>query len=78
MASLSNNDQSLMYYEHFVTPKYGNCYTLLTRNELLGKSSLTGADYGLSLVLNIEHDTYLRGGQSMVSYILNKPKINQK
>ena len=34
----------------------------------MGKSSMTGAAYGLSLVLNIEQDSYLRGGPiSMVS-----------
>ena len=56
---------TLMTYETSLSPKYGNCYTIFTENELLGRSSLTGADYGLSLVLNIQSDTYLRGGQSM-------------
>ena len=56
----------LMDYEHFLSPKFGNCYTIYARNELMGKSSLTGADYGLSFVLNIEHDAYLKGGMSMV------------
>ena len=46
----------------------GNCYTVYTEDKDLGKSSMTGAAYGLSLVLNIEQDTYLRGGPiSMVS-----------
>ena len=65
--SLTGNGESLLHYEHFLSPSHGNCYTLLTRRKVLGKSSLTGAAYGLSLVLNIEHDQYLKGGQSMVS-----------
>ena len=41
---------------------------MYTEDEDLGKSSMTGAAYGLSLVLNIEQDSYLRGGPiSMVS-----------
>ena len=40
----------------------GNCYTVYAEDEDLGKSSMTGAAYGLSLVLNIEQESYLRGG----------------
>ena len=55
-----------MTYENFLSRKFGNCFTIVAENEYLGRSSLTGAEYGLSLVINIEHEAYLKGGQSMV------------
>ena len=49
------------------TTNFDNCYTLYTRSQALGKSSLTGPEFGLSLVLNIQQSHYLKGGNSMVS-----------
>ena len=67
LASLGGED-SLMTYSRFLTPKFGNCFTIYAEQEMLGRSSMTGAAYGLSLVLNIEQETYLRGGAtSMVT-----------
>ena len=67
LASLGGED-SLMTYSSFLTPKFGNCFTIHAEQEMLGRSSMTGAAYGLSLVLNIEQETYLRGGAtSMVT-----------
>ena len=67
LASLGGED-SLMTYSSFLTPKFGNCFTIYAEQEMLGRSSMTGAAYGLSLVLNIEQETYLRGGAtSMVT-----------
>ena len=49
---------------------------MYTEDEDLGKSSMTGAAYGLSLVLNIEQDNYLRGGPiSMVSSEIQSSRI---
>ena len=65
-ASLTTTAASIMDYSTNTT-KFGNCYTLYTRSQALGKSSLTGPEFGLSLVLNIQQSHYLRGGSSMVS-----------
>ena len=47
---------------------------MYTEDEDLGKSSMTGAAYGLSLVLNIEQDSYLRGGP--ISMVRTKHAIH--
>ena len=68
LSSLSaDEDEPFMDYESINSRNYGNCFNLFTMDEWLGKSSLTGSSYGLSLVLNIEQDDYLRGGQTLVS-----------
>jgi hypothetical protein len=55
-----------MDYDVIINPNFGNCYNLYTIDDSIGKSSLTGASYGLSLVLNIEQKDYLKGGQTLV------------
>ena len=62
--SLTTNSASFMDYVTNTT-NFGNCYTLYTRNEVLGKSSLTGPEFGLSLVLNIQQSHYLKDVTSM-------------
>ena len=70
LASLGGED-SLMTYSSFLTPKFGNCFTIYADQEMLGRSSMTGAAYGLSLVLNIEQETYLRGGATSMVILLS-------
>ena len=70
LASLGGED-SLMTYSRFLTPKFGNCFTIYAEQEMLGRSSMTGAAYGLSLVLNIEQETYLRGGATSMVILLS-------
>ena len=70
LASLGGED-SLMSYSSFLTPKFGNCFTIYAEQEMLGRSSMTGAAYGLSLVLNIEQETYLRGGATSMVILLS-------
>ena len=70
LASLGGED-SLMIYSSFLTPKFGNCFTIYAEQEMLGRSSMTGAAYGLSLVLNIEQETYLRGGATSMVILLS-------
>ena len=45
--------------------KNGITFTLNTLSQ--GKSSLTGPAFGLSLVLNIEQEDYLKGGQTLAA-----------
>ena len=59
MTSLTNSAASFMDFTTNTT-NFGNCYTLYTSSEVLGKSSLTGPEFGLSLVLNIQQSHYLR------------------
>ena len=54
-----------MTYESVLSPSYGPCYSLYTASQELGRSSLTGAGYGLSLVLDIQQGDYLQGGQTV-------------
>ena len=63
-ASLTSTAASFMDYSTNTT-NFGNCYTLSTRSQALGKSSLTGPEFGLSLVLNIQQSHYLKDGSSM-------------
>ena len=46
-----------------MTPLYGNCFDIFAEDESFGKSSLTGASYGLVLELDVEQEDYLQGGQ---------------
>ncbi len=52
------------------SPAYGNCYTFNTRlnpeDDLGGKrvTSLTGPNYGLSVVVNVEQEKYLGNGRT--------------
>ena len=54
-------------YQVHLSATHGNCFTLQTVSPVLGKSSLTGATYGLSLVLKLEQADYLRGGQTLAA-----------
>ena len=54
-------------YKVDLSATHGNCFTLQTVSKALGKSSLTGATYGLSLVLKLEQSDYLRGGQTLAA-----------
>ena len=49
------------------SPIYGNCFDIFAADESFGKSSLTGASYGLSLELQVEEEDYLGGGQTVAS-----------
>ena len=77
LASLGGED-SLMTYSRFLTPKFGNCFTIYAEEEMLGRSSMTGAAYGLSLVLNIEQETYLRGGATSMVILLSSCILTSK
>ena len=77
LASLGGED-SLMTYSSFLTPKFGNCFTIYAEQEMLGRSSMTGAAYGLSLVLNIEQETYLRGGATSMVILLSSCILTSK
>ena len=77
LASLGGED-SLMTYSRFLTPKFGNCFTIYADQEMLGRSSMTGAAYGLSLVLNIEQETYLRGGATSMVILLSSCILTSK
>ena len=57
-----------MYGQFFLlqvlmTPLYGNCFDIFAEDKSFGKSSLTGASYGLVLELDVEQEDYLQGGQ---------------
>ena len=62
----SEDGSSFMDYDIIINPTLGNCYNIFVADESLGKSSLTGSSYGLSLVLNIAQSDYLKGGQTLV------------
>ena len=48
-----DEDSFLMDYEAVWSPIYGNCFDIFAADESFGKSSLTGASYGLSLELQV-------------------------
>ena len=54
-------------YELVMSPTHGNCFSLHTVSRALGRSSLTGSTYGLSLVVKVEQADYLRGGQTLAA-----------
>ena len=43
----------LDYLKAVWSPIYGNCFNIFAADESFGKSSLTGASYGLSLELQV-------------------------
>ena len=57
---------SLLDFHVLVSPTHGNCFTLYSTSAL-GRSSLTGSAYGLSLVLDIQQGEYMRGGQTLAA-----------
>lgn len=64
----TDDEESLfMDYDVIISPNFGNCYNIYMIDDSMGKSSLTGASYGLSLVLNIEQEDYLKGGQTLAA-----------
>jgi len=62
-----DEDSFIMDYEAVWSPIYGNCFNIFAADESFGKSSLTGASYGLSLELQVQEDDYLGGGQTVAS-----------
>ena len=68
-AMLGSAELKMQFVEHqvWLSATHGNCFTLQTTSQALGKSSLTGATYGLSLVLKLEQSDYLRGGQTLAA-----------
>ena len=69
LAMLGSEELKIKFvdYQLHLSATHGNCFTLQTVSQVLGKSSLTGATYGLSLVLKLEQADYLRGGQTLAA-----------